>query len=213
MHLYSIAAANTFRGKPYSLFEKEANLPCASCGEVMLTKQDIKDISNLKSNEDLADVFETYLDRLPIERRHSVVHLISELQKPENKSNTLQQLAFKVQDRSFKLRGQNNFETTFNILSPALSTIDHIQPTSLAGENAKYNLVHMCKSCNEQRGNMSYDAFIRINPSLQNNMQKFINSVKRMLLQTKNSQQLESIKNYLTSVQGTLNNNGIEVIV
>lgn len=212
MQIYHNKSINTF-GKDYSLFEKEPNLPCASCGEIMLTKKDIKDISGLKSNKELAAVFETYLPRIPIEHQRSVLNLILELQKNENQGRTLQQLAFQVQDRTFKLRGQDCFETTFNVLSPALSTIDHIQPTSLNGQNGKYNLVHMCKRCNETRGNMSYDEFSRRNPALGSNMQKFIDSIRTMISRVKNPQQLESIQNYLASVQGTLVRNGIEVII
>jgi hypothetical protein len=41
-------------------------------------------------------------------------------------------------------------------------TIDHKTPVDLGGTDEQYNLVACCRSCNKEKGNMSYDEWMKI---------------------------------------------------
>lgn len=42
------------------------------------------------------------------------------------------------------------------------ATADHIVPISMGGNNTQVNLVVVCKSCNEERGNLNFYKYIKI---------------------------------------------------
>ena len=53
------------------------------------------------------------------------------------------------------------------------ATSDHIIPISNGGNNTQINMVVVCNDCNNERGNMSFDNFMKIkNPEL--NKQKYV---------------------------------------
>ncbi|MDD3593881.1 MAG: HNH endonuclease domain-containing protein [Candidatus Gastranaerophilales bacterium] len=86
------------------------------------------------------------------------------------------------------------------LLSPRMSTAEHIKPYSLEASDDKNNYIIECKKCNQERGNILFADWIKMNPQILQNIKKFIaktiNAIK--------SGKVENFEDYPIKVNETL---------
>jgi len=73
-------------------------------------------------------------------------------------------------------------EIAHRILEPSQSTAEHIHPHSDKGSNSPRNYLAECKKCNNDRGNMSYVAWLKIYPEMIDNSQKYMDEIIKRII-------------------------------
>lgn len=63
------------------------------------------------------------------------------------------------------------------LVSKSVSTIEHIHPQSLDGENGERNYLAECAGCNNSRGSILMNDWMALHPNMFQNLRKYINGV------------------------------------
>lgn len=65
----------------------------------------------------------------------------------------------------------------FKLLERSKASIEHVKASTDNGEDHNSNYIVMCRRCNNKRGSNSYTTFIKENPEIIKNSQKYINRI------------------------------------
>ncbi len=96
-------------------------------------------------------------------------------------------------------------ETVFKMVKNTQPTVEHIIPFSESQDNHIGNLLLMCKDCNEARGNLSYNEFLKARPEMHKNIRRYFMDIKRVInSQTTDAKTRMRFKQYTSSVEKTL---------
>lgn len=126
---------------------------------------------------------------------------IKDLYKKALESHNQEKLKFKIFDElkqipttfitkdSFLAYAHNHHYTDSNIidslLTPSISSFEHIIPRSQDGENKTTNGIVLCTECNTRRKTRPYTEFIQYHPRMPYNTQKQIDFVSQLILKGK----------------------------
>ncbi len=80
-----------------------------------------------------------------------------------------------------KYKRRNADETAYRLLKNASPTIEHIVPFHTTGDNSFSNLMMMCSDCNNNRGSLSYDDFLKMRPQMRDNLDSYFEDIIKLL--------------------------------
>lgn len=76
-----------------------------------------------------------------------------------------------------KYSRRSSKEIGLRLVSPSIGTVEHIRPKSIGGENNDKNYLLECAGCNNSRGNISLEDWVKIHPEMSDNIQKNMDAV------------------------------------
>ena len=86
------------------------------------------------------------------------------------------------------------------LLESAKASIEHVRASSESGADHASNFIVMCRKCNNDRGSIPYSEFIKENPAMVKNSQKYIDRVISYL----NNKYIFGFENYPYQIQKQL---------
>lgn len=99
-----------------------------------------------------------------------------------------------------KYADRPHLEIARRLVLPSFATIEHIKPESKGGENSINNFLLVSSAANSLRQNMPLSVFVRRNPQVIENCQKYIEQIITLI----NKGKLKGIETYPYEVQKTL---------
>lgn len=84
-------------------------------------------------------------------------------------------------------------------------TIEHIKEFSVYKNNNQANLMVMCKDCNETRGVLPYNIFIKIRPEIERNIYRYFEDCEKVIKgNLLNSNDKKHLRHYVPEIKETL---------
>lgn len=88
------------------------------------------------------------------------------------------------------------------LLCKSVSTIEHIKPKADNGQNKMGNYIAECAGCNNHRGDMPFEEWVKMHPQMSENLQKYID----LIIIKINNGKLDGYTYYPVDVAKTLDN-------
>lgn len=86
------------------------------------------------------------------------------------------------------------------LISPSISTTEHVTPTFLGGINNTSNYLLECGACNSSRNHKSLYSWIKLHPEMVRNTQRYIEKITKAIL----NGEVEGFSNYPNEIRETL---------